>query len=361
MIRPVFTSIVAAVAFVMLVVLAGATQADEGFTLKRTSAGKPDLSGAYDGGSLTPLNRPKELGDKRYLTRTEANHIAAKAAAELAEQDSDPNRGAPQSGGDGKHAYGAGGVGGYNAFYVDRGDAMDEIDGKIPTSIIYDPPNGRQPAMTKAARLKAADNASSFIYLNDGTASWLAKGDHGPFDGPEDLALAERCLLGFTSGAPSLPSLYNNYRSITQTETHVVILLEMVHDARVIRLDSKHGPAENRKWLGDSIGHWEGDTLVVETTNFRTRSPLSGADENLQVVEHFTAQENGNILYDFTVTDPTAWSAPWSGQFIWKRSAEQVYEYACHEANYAMGNILRGARLLESEWIEENGQPGGGE
>ncbi|MEJ2087241.1 MAG: hypothetical protein P8Y69_01890 [Gammaproteobacteria bacterium] len=325
------------------------------FKLTRTSKGVPDLTGFYDGGTLTPLNRPQEFGDKRYLTRAEADAVAARAAAEFAESDSDPERGPPQTGGDGRQQYGAGGVGGYNTFYVDRGTAMDEIDGKIPTSIIYDPPNGRQPPMTPAARKKAADNASSFIYHNDGTASWLAKGGHGPFDGPEDLALAERCIMGFTSGAPSLPSLYNNYRRIIQTESHVMILLEMVHDARVIRLNAEHGPADNRRWLGDSVGHWEGDTLVVDTVNFRSRSPLSGADENLHVLERFTPQDNGDILYDFTVTDPTAWTAPWRGQFVWKRSAERVYEYACHEGNYAMGNILRGARLLEKEWIEERG------
>ncbi|MFV2090348.1 MAG: hypothetical protein ACC642_06820, partial [Pseudomonadales bacterium] len=215
--------------------------------------------------------------------------------------------------------------------------------------IIYDPPNGRQPPMTPAGKMKAADNFSSFAYLNDGTASWLENGDHGPFDGPEDLALAERCLLGFSPGTPSLPSLYNNYRRIIQTEDHVMILLEMVHDARIIRLNSEHGSADNKKWLGDSIGHWEGDTLVVETKNFRAQSALSGADENLQVVEHFTQMDNGNLVYDFTVTDATAWTEPWSGQFVWKRSNERVYEYACHEANYAMGNILRGARLLEKE------------
>lgn len=349
---------------VLLISLLGASAAgaaDSSFKLTRTATGKPDLTGFYDGGSLTPLNRSEEYGDRQFLSKAEADAIAAQMAAQLeaASQASDPNRGAPQAGGDGQQAYGAGGVGGYNAFYVDPGSAMDEIDGKYRTSIIYDPPNGRQPPMTPAARARAADNASSFIYQNDGTASWLAKGEHGPFDGPEDLALAERCLLGFTSGAPSLPSLYNNFRRIIQTETHVMILLEMVHDARVIRLNSEHGPAGNRRWLGDSIGHWDGDTLVVDTTNFRAKSPLSGADENLHVVERFIPQKNGNILYDFTVTDPTAWTAPWSGQFVWKRSNERVYEYACHEANYAMGNILRGARLLESEWIEEHGDPAG--
>jgi hypothetical protein len=344
----------------LVVLLASHAAAQETFKLERTSKGVPDLTGFYDGSSLTPLNRPREFGDREYITQEEADAIAARAAAEFAESDSDPDRGAPQAGGDGNNRYGAGGVGGYNTFYVERGEAMDTIDGKVPTSIIYDPPNGRQPPMTPEARLKTADNSSSFIYQNDGTASWLADGGHGPFDGPEDLSLAERCMLGFTSGAPSLPSLYNNYRRIIQTETHVMILIEMVHDARVIRLNSEHGPADNRKWLGDSIGRWEGDTLVVETTNFRDRSPLSGADENLHVLEHFTPMENGDILYDFTVTDPTAWTAPWSGRFVWKRSGERVYEYACHEGNYAMGNILRGARLLEREWIEEKGGASGG-
>lgn len=341
----------------MLLVSLPIAAAAETFTLKRTAKGLPDLSGNYDGGSLTPLNRPEAFGDRRHMSREEAQQIAQRTAQVFADQQSDPDRGPPAKGGDGQQAYGAGGVGGYNAFYVDPGSAVDEIDGKIPTSIIYDPPNGRQPEMTPAARVRAADNASSFIYHNDGTASWLAKGGHGPFDCPEDLALAERCLLGFTSGAPSLPSLYNNYRRIVQTETHVIILLEMVHDARIIRLNGTHGPAANRKWLGDSVGHWDGDTLVVETTNFRDRSPLSGADENLTVVERFRALENGDIHYDFTVTDPTAWTAPWSGEFIWKRSGERVYEYACHEGNYAMGNILRGARLLESEWVAESAQP----
>ncbi len=337
--------------------MAVSAQGDEGLSLKRTSTGLPDLSGNYDGGTLTPLNRPQEFGDKQFMTRAEADAIAAETAARLAEaaQDSDPNRGAPVKGGDGNNRSGAGGVGGYNAFYVDMGSSVDEVDGKFRTSIIYDPPNGRQPPMTPSARARAIDNASSFIYENDGTASWLEQGGPGPFDGPEDLSLAERCMLGFTSGAPSLPSLYNNYRRIVQTETHVMILLEMVHDARVIRLNAEHGDPDNRKWLGDSIGHWEGDTLVVETKHFRDRSPLSGADENLHVVERFTPRENGDIVYNFTVTDPTAWTEPWSGEFVWKKSKERVYEYACHEGNYAMGNILRGARLLEKEWIEEHG------
>jgi hypothetical protein len=156
-------------------------------------------------------------------------------------------------------------------------------------------------------------------------------------------------LLGFSAGPPSLPGPYNNFKRIIQTEDHIVILLEMVHDARIIRLNSTHTPADHRKWLGDSIGYWEGDTLVVETTNFREYTGLYGGDENLHLVERFNRLEDGNLRYNFTVNDPTAWTSPWGGEFVWKQSDEKVYEYACHEGNYAMGNILRGARLLEAE------------
>ena len=184
-------------------------------------------------------------------------------------------------------------------------------------------------------------------YVNDGTASWLKNEGPGPFDGPESLALAERCLLGFSAGPPSLPGLYNNYKRIVQTDDHVMILLEMVHDARVIRMNSTHGPAENRKWLGDAIGRREGDTLVVETTNFRE-------DTGCMVVMRTCISPNGSPLsewrfaHDFTVQDDTAWTQPWSGAYVWKREQAKVYEYACHEGNYAMGNILR-CSFAESE------------
>lgn len=320
--------------------------------IKRTSSGKPDFSGVYDSGTLTPLNRPAQYADREFMTKEEAQGAAGliQGFLAVAGQASDPERGAPIDGGDGNNQAGAGGVGGYNAFYIDIGSGVDEIDGKYRTSIIYDPPDGKQPPMTAKATMKMATNFASFAHNNDGTASWLANDGPGPFDGPESLALSERCLVAFSSGAPTIPSLYNNYRSITQTEDHVVILLEMVHDARLIRLDSEHAPTGMRKWLGDSIGHWEGDTLVVETRNFRDEGALAGADENRHVTERFSMMENGNLLYDFTVDDPTAWTAPWSGQYVWKKSSEKVYEYACHEGNYAMGNILRGARLLESEY-----------
>ena len=143
--------------------------------------------------------------------------------------------------------------------------------------------------MTPKGMQRMMAGFASFVYENDGTASWLDKPGPGPFDGPESLALAERCILGFSAGPPMLPGLYNNFKRIVQTDTHVMILMEMVHDARVVRLDSKHIPADQRQWLGDSIGWWEGDTLVVDTTNFREETGLYGGDENLHLVEKLHA------------------------------------------------------------------------
>ena len=146
-----------------------------------------------------------------------------------------------------------------------------------------------------------------------------------------------------------LPALYNNLKRIVQTETHVMILAEMVHDARVIRLNSEHRPSDVRTWMGDSVGHWEGDTLVVDTTNFSDSPALSGADSNLRVVERFQRIDEDTLQYSFTVEDETVWQKPWGGDYPWPASDNKVYEYACHEGNYAIGNIMRGARLLERE------------
>ena len=313
----------------------------------------PDLSGFYDSGTQTPEQRPAAFGDRQFLTEAEAEELLKQATFLQTDENviSDPNRGAPVKGGDGNNAFGAGAVGGYNSFWVDPGSGLSSVDGKFRTSIIYDPPNGRRPAMTPRGMRKIAENFTSFSYTNDGTASWLENEGPGPFDGPESLALAERCLLGFSAGPPSMPGLYNNFKRIVQTEDHVMILLEMVHDARIIRLNSDHGSDENRKWLGDAVGRWEGDTLVVETKNFTPYTGLYGGDENLHLTERFTKLDDGNLLYNFTVDDPTAWTKPWSGEYVWKSTDGKVYEYACHEGNYAMGNILRGARILVSEYV----------
>lgn len=339
--------------FTVLVVVAAmsfSVQAE----IKRTAGGKPDLSGVYDTGILTPTERPEWLGETEYLYPWVANALnwTFKVASGWAiSGDSDPDREAPPAGGDGNNAAGAGGVGGYNLFWVDPGTSLGAINGKVPTSIIYDPPDGRYPAVDPGLTERMGVRYQSFIHENTGSATWLDYDGPGPFDGPESLAPSERCLISFAATVPTIPSLYNNYKRIIQTETHVMILQEMVHDARIIRIDDQLSPPENRKWLGDSVGHWEGDVLVVESAGFKRVNGLPGADENLHVIERFSRMEDGGLYYDFTVTDETAWSAPWSGRYVWDSKPDsKLYEYACHEGNYAMGNILRGARLLESEY-----------
>jgi hypothetical protein len=330
--------------------------AADGTDIPRMPNGKPDLTGTYDAGTVTPVDRPAQFGDNLYLSPEEAKKLeeTTRAFWEAADRKSaGGERKAPQLGGDGDNRFGGGGVGGYNAFWIDPGSEAVMVDGKFRTSIIYDPPNGRRPPMTPEGMKRMADNFSSFTHQNTGEATWLDHEGPGPFDNPEDLALAERCLLGFSGGPPMLPSLYNNYLRIVQTEDHVVILAEMVHDARVVRLDAEHGPGDVKRWLGDSIGYWDGDTLVVETRNFRNQTGLYGGDENLHVVERFSRAKNGNLNYHFRVEDKTAWTAPWAGEYEWQASDSRVFEYACHEGNYAMGNILRGARLLESEYLQK--------
>lgn len=322
--------------------------------MPRTASGRIDLSGTYDAGTVTPLERPSQFGDNLYLTPDEAKALEEEqqrfwAEAEAAKNTEGGERGAPQKGGDGDNRFGGGGVGGYNIFWIDPGSEAVMVDGKFRTSILQEPKNGRRPPMTPAAMRKLMSSFSSFAHNNDGTASWLAHDGPGPFDGPESLALAERCIIGFSGGPPMLPSLYNNYLTIVQAEDYVVILNEMVHDARIVRIDGDHGPEGVHRWQGQSVGHWEGDTLVIETTNFGDRT-LVGGGESMKITERLSRTPEGDVLYNFRVDDPESWTAPWAGEYAWNKKDSKVYEYACHEGNYAMGNIMRGARLLESEW-----------
>ncbi len=327
--------------------------------IPRTADGLPDLSGTYDIATLTPLERPEAYGDNLFLAPEEAQKLVAETQAFIAEdaQQSDPNREAPPTGGDGSTGA-AGNVGGYNAFWIDPGNNRFMIDGKFRTSIILDPANGRLPALTPAGQQRRAAVFSLFGE-NTGTAWWLGREGPGPYDDPEMRPLGERCLLAFgsSSGPPMLPTLYNNLKRIVQTRDYVMILNEMVHDARIIPLEGGQRLGV-RQWMGESVGHWEGDTLVVETKNFKTRSGLYffGATENLKVTERFTRTSQDELLYAFTAEDPTAWEASWSGEYPWPATDARVYEYACHEGNYALGNILRGARLLEADAAAGGGQ-----
>ena len=330
--------------------------------IPRMSDGRPDLSGTYDVATLTPLERPEAFGETLYVSKEQAGEAISELGQFLAQSnvDSDPNRGAPPVGGDGSPGA-AGNVGGYNAFWIDPGSDRFSLNGMYRTSIIHDPVNGRLPKMTPRAQAARAQLFSIFR-KNTGTAWWLKEElDPGPYDDPELRPLGERCLLGFgsTSGPPMLPVLYNNVKRIVQTPQYVMILVEMVHDARIIRIGGEHAPANVRKWTGDSIGHWDGDTLIVDTTNFREKSGLYfyGATEDLHVVERFTRTDKNTLMYSFTVEDPRAWDAPWSGEYPWPATDTNVYEYACHEGNYAFGNIMRGARILEAD-IEQAGAGG---
>jgi hypothetical protein len=330
-----------------ILVLSLAPAAAQAQKLLRTPDGHPDLQGTYDIASMTPLERA--AGTPLVMTKEEAARLEAERAARVhrASLPSNGNRDAPPVGGDGS-AGAAGNVGGYNNFWVDNGTEYYTIDGQKRMSVIVDPPDGRIPAMVQQAQQRFARFARPTSDTGESDP-----GFEGPtaYDDPERRPLGERCLLGFgsTSGPPALPVLYNNFHQIVQTPTTVVILNEMVHDARVIRMNAEHLPSTIRKWLGDSVGRWEGDTLVVDTTNFTDKTRFRGSSENLHVVERFSRIDANALRYRFTVEDPQTWERPWSGEEAWPATGSLMYEYACHEGNYALGDILRGARLRESE------------
>jgi hypothetical protein len=338
----------------------------QSLAIQRTADGRPDFTGTFNAATLTPLERPKRFAGKVFLSAEEVQRITEEEQR-LMKKGNAPTVGAreaPAVGGAALVGFedrrqeaerlGAGNVGGYNVFWFDRGETAFSINGKYRTSIITDPPDGRKPAMHPLAEAAFTQYSTNFM-RNDGTAWWLAEDGPGPYDNLEQRPAAERCLLGFVEGPPTLPALYNNFIKIVQTADTVMIMNEMIHDARIVRMNSEHIGKEFRKWLGDSIGWWEDDTLVIETTHFRDETGLTGASRTLKVTERITALDNGHLQYAFTVDDPGIWTAPWSGDYVWARSDEHIYEYACHEGNYALGGIMRGARLLETEAAQKLG------
>ena len=316
----------------------------------RMPDGHPDLQGTYDLATLTPLERP--AGTKAVLTAEEAAKLERDVAArvELGGQPIKADRTAPPKGGDGSTGA-AGGVGGYNNFWLDPGSSYTIVNGERRTAIVVDPPDGRVPPLTPQARQRAAARLPR--PTSDATESRdPGLEPPGSYDDPERRPPGERCLLGFgsTSGPPALPDyFYNNLHQIVQTPQYVMILTEMVHDARIVRMNAQHLPKTIRKWMGDSVGRWEGDTLVVDTTNFTEKTRFRGASEDLHVVERFTRVAGNALLYRFTIDDPSTWPRPWTGEYTWPKTNERIFEYACHESNYALENILRGARQREAD------------
>ncbi len=324
--------LVAVLRVIALVVLVPVVAA--GQHAPRTAWGDPDLQGTYTNKTITPLQRPLELADREFLTEDEAANLERDALdrnerlARLAAQ---------------KTTVG-GNVGAYNNFWMDRGT---KPTGR--TSLIVDPPDGRIPPLTPEAERREAARVE-------------ARQARGPADSWEDLELNDRCLV-WSAGPPMLPSAYNNNFMILQTPGYVVIQVEMIHDTRIIPLDGRpHLPSSVRLWHGDPRGHWEGDTLVVETTNLarteanaavvggdpiRLRAANGRSDDTVRVIERLTRVDADTVSYEFTIEDPTTWTASFSGEFPMRRIDDLLFEYACHEGNYSMVGILGGERALE--------------
>ena len=332
----------------VLAVLALPTHATE-YEPERTAWGSPDLQGVWDFRTLTPLERPPDLGDKAVFTAEEAEDFS-KTVRELYNSD---NRGDDRGIVDVERAY--------NAVWLDVGTEVDE---DLRTSLIVDPPDGRLPALTEAAKDPDGSGTPRARDLFSSAKVLASPETFRPTD-PESLGLSERCLVGFNAGPPLSPNVYNNMLRIVQTPDHVVLVTEMIHDARIVPIDgSAHLPAEIRRWSGDSRSRWEGDTLVVDTTNFTDKTaafqlpynpendPVEGpvgSGLHLHLTERFTPIAEDRLRYEYTIDDPATFVQPFTVALTLRATEDRMYEFACHEGNYSLPAILRGARLLEQE------------
>jgi hypothetical protein len=298
----------------------------------RTADGHPELEGVWTNASLTRLERNRKF-DHLALTEAEAAQVEGrnKALIALGARPTDPNAKVTDLPAD--CSDGRGTDCNYNAAWTDPGSVVMRVNGQPRNGFITSTADGRVP-MRKDVRVNAFGGRS-------------LKPGESPSDNPEGRALGERCLLSFgnSSGPVMLPGLYNNTYQFVQTKGQIVIDVEMVHDARIVRMNATgHIPASVRPWMGDSIGHWEGDSLVVETTNFHPEQVFRGASAHLKVTERFTRTGKDRLHYAFWVEDPTVFAQPWGGEYEFSRITGQVYEYACHEGNYGLVGILQGAR-----------------
>lgn len=283
-------------------------------------AERQSIAGTWNFSTLTPLERPAEFGNRATMSAAEA---AAYERQVMERNNADRRDGPVET--DVARAY--------NDAWYDRGTHVAMVNGEFRTSLVVSPPDGRIPALTPAAAARQAARAQQ-------------RRDH-PADGPEDRSLGERCL-SFNAGPPTLPAPYNNYLQLFVFADYVVILNEMIHDARVVPTDGRpHLPPHIRRFQGDPVGHWEGATLVVDTTNFTDTTSFRGATTRLHLVERFTRTNANTLLYEFTVDDPDAFTAPWKVALPMRATDEAIYEYACHEGNEALTGILRGARFGE--------------
>ena len=336
------TMAVAVALVLVLAPLTAAGQTTDASTTPRTSWDAPDLRGLWDFRTLTPLQRPAQMKGKEFLSDEEA----ATFEAQILEARNKDRREDLPAFLDIEYAY--------NDFWWDYGS---NITDDRRTALIVDPPNGRIPPLTPAAREKIRAPRQRPI------TERVILG--GSAHGPEDLGLSERCMLGFSSGPPIVPSEYNNILQVFQTPDYVVIFTEMVHEARIVPLDGRpHISGDIHQWLGDSRGHWEGDTLVIETNRFTDKSSFSGAlvgkgasGHSFRLVERLRRIDEATLLYEFTVEDPEWWTAPWTAAVPWKKTEGPIFEYACHEGNRGMENLLKAARAQERAQATDDASP----
>jgi hypothetical protein len=285
-------------------------------TIPRASEGHPDLQGTWDFAQLTPFERPGNFAGKGSLSDEEAEEFAQQRI----ESGNKDNRGGGAAA-DVERAY--------SDFWWDFGKRVAN-----QTSLVVDPPDGRVPPLTPDAQKRLAER-------------------RGKYDNPEERPLAERCVIGFNSGPPMIPSAYNNNMQLVQTRDQVAILNEMIHSARIIPLNGRpHAPKNIRSLTGDSVGRWEGDALVVDTTNFSQEAGFRGASATMHLVERFTRVDKDTLRYEFTVDDPVTWTGKWSASIPMKRTDELIYEYACHESNYGLEGVLKGARYEDQQKVK---------
>jgi len=292
--------------------------AQAAWTPPRTADGQPDLQGVWNNATITPLERPADLAGKAFFTKTEAaayeDQVVANANVDRRRSDISTDVALA-----------------YNEAWWDRGTKVVKT---LRTSMIVDPADGKLPALTADGERRAAALAEQ-------------RRLH-PADGPENRGLTERCILWPTAGPPMLPGPYNDNYQIFQSPGYVAIVVEMIHDVRIIPLDNRpHLPSNVQQWLGDARGHWEGNTLVVETTNFTDKTRFRNTSDKMRLTERFTRTAPDTILYEFTVNDPATYTKPWTAQLTTSKSPSRLYEYACHEGNYGMVGILAGARAEE--------------
>jgi hypothetical protein len=289
------------------------------WTSRRTPDGQPDLQGFWTNTTYVPLERPKDV-NKPFYTKDELAAIVKKAAATEGEQTE------PGTIADVHYDF--------TQFGLDRSQGPMALN--LHTSLIVDPPDGRIPPLSEEGKRRAAARAEA------------RKQAGGPFDAAQNQPLSVRCIIMDRNGPPMLAGAYNNNYQIVQVPGYVMILVEMLHDARVIPLDGRpQVPPEVRQWSGSPRGHFEGETLVVESTNFNGKNPFQGSSENLRVVERFTRVDEFTLRYQFTIEDPSTWTRPWSAEVPWTKSSPPLFEHACHEGNYGLRNILAGARAEE--------------